>query len=135
VSRSVIWKLLNAISFFQLGIAYFFNSCLFLCAIINDSLVKSQKSVTPAPIFIGINSSRSPDVVPRIKYGASSAELVPVKTGSREPYKGTGFPFSRETLDPCFRRNDKLEKYGLFTTLSSMRFQNSDCGTGELNQT
>jgi hypothetical protein len=29
-----------------------------------DDLVKTQKNVTPAPIFIGINSSRSPDDVP-----------------------------------------------------------------------
>jgi len=29
-----------------------------------DNLIKSVKSVTPAPIFIGINSSRSPDDVP-----------------------------------------------------------------------
>jgi len=29
-----------------------------------DNLVKTQKNVTPAPIFIGINSSRSPDDVP-----------------------------------------------------------------------
>ena len=29
-----------------------------------DGLVKTQKTVTPAPIFIGINSSRSPDDVP-----------------------------------------------------------------------
>jgi hypothetical protein len=30
----------------------------------HDDLIKSSKPVTPAPIFIGINSSRSPDDVP-----------------------------------------------------------------------
>jgi hypothetical protein len=46
---------------------FFVNSSLVSC-LIN----KFTQSVIPAPIFIRVNSSRNPDAVPRIKYGAKA---------------------------------------------------------------
>jgi hypothetical protein len=70
----------------------------------------------PPRIKCGINSSGNPDVVPRIKYGASSAILVPVKTGSRGLFKGNGFRIRcgmtslDKGIDSCLRRNDNEGK-------------------------
>ena len=41
-----------------------FANLVIISLIILGGLVKTQKNVTPAQIFIGINSSRSPDDVP-----------------------------------------------------------------------
>ena len=54
-----------------------------------DETVKSPEPVTPAPYYNGVNSSRSPDVVPRIKYGAGSANA-----GNQK----------HMNLDSCFHR-------------------------------
>jgi len=78
--------------------------------------------VIPAKLVLDLIGERVSRLVPRIKYGASSAELVPVKTGSRERYKerwipvftgNPGFPF------PAFARTSftgmtKYDDYGIY---------------------
>jgi len=61
-----------------------------------DGLVKTQKNVTPAPIFIGINSSRSPEL-----------------------FEFTGFPFSRLRAEALWRASTGMTimgQIGFFTS-------------------
>ena len=65
---------------------------------LNDSAIEAFKIVIPAPAC-GRQGSGNPDAVPRIKYGAGSAKLVPRKTGSRELH-------NKMKMDSCLHRND-----------------------------
>jgi hypothetical protein len=45
-----------------------------LTTILFDDIVKNSETVTPAPIFIGINSSRSPEPIEIIPRGAGLSQ-------------------------------------------------------------